>query len=193
MLPWRPDVTLRVQEAEACIDRTCGRTSGKRWGQCDLMLKWKLTQFFIKCCPKSSHSGFYFKSNIIISYFIKCSLKVIYWAAWPDVGITNSLIFSKEAELWPHQFPIKKWGFSKEPKSCKIFGLLLNEKLLPRPIKINPTWSHCVWVHLYLTFLEGQARPLLLVGQEQQQAGVPAREWTRLLVLPQQPRLGCRP
>ena len=42
-----------------------------------------------------------------------------------------------------NSFYLRTYIFQNSPKSCHLFGLLLQENLLTRPFKISPIWSHC--------------------------------------------------
>ena len=62
--------------------------------------------------------------------------------------------FKKLPKKYPMQFFHKSEVFQNSPKSCKSFGHLLLDILLPRTFINHPIWSHCWWPQLKSTRME---------------------------------------
>ena len=63
-------------------------------------------------------------------------------SVWPDVWIKNTPILSTSCPKYLQQFLVKRWHFSKIPKSGQIFWPHMHEYLLERTFKNRPIWSH---------------------------------------------------
>ena len=63
-------------------------------------------------------------------------------SVWLDVRTESCPIFPKSCPKSKHS-SLESSIFQNSPKSCQTLGLLLYEKLSPRPFKNSQIWSHC--------------------------------------------------